>query len=284
MAFTAADVKKLRDETDAPMMECKTALTEANGDFTKAKEILREKGKAAAAKRADRVTKAGVVAIALSGDNKAVGAVIIECETDFVAKNPDFIAVANEIAKALTATDPGNDPLAVKVGSETIGSMIEGAIAKIRENIKVTRAVRKTTTGAFASYVHHDNTKGSIIELSGDASTLLEAGHKLAIQSVAFPPSFIRKDEIPADLIAKELEIETQRAINEGKNAEVAKNIAQGRINKEYYKAVVLLEQPFYADLAKNVGTYISEQAKAGNGSIDVKGFTLFAVGEAESE
>jgi len=282
MAFSAADVKKLRDETDAPMMECKAALTEADGDFAKAKDILREKGKAAAAKRADRVTKAGVVAIALSGDNKAAGAVVIECETDFVAKNPDFIEVANKIAEALVVSDPGSDPLSVKVGSETIGSMVEGAIAKIRENIKVTRAIRLTTAGVFAKYVHHDNTKGSIIELEGDATTILEAGHKLAIQAIAFPPAFVSKDQVPADVIAHELEVETQRAINEGKSAEIAKNIAQGRINKEYYKAVVLLEQPFYAELSKSAGDYVTEQAKAGNGTIGVKGYTLLAVGEGE--
>lgn len=282
MAFSAADVKKLRDETDAPMMECKAALTEADGDFAKAKDLLREKGKAAAAKRADRVTKAGVVAIALAGDNKAAGAVVIECETDFVAKNPDFIEVANQIAEALVVTDPGSDPLSVKVGSETIGSMVEGAIAKIRENIKVTRAIRLTTGGVFAKYVHHDNTKGSVIELEGDATTILEAGHKLAIQAIAFPPSFVSKDQVPADVVAHELEVETQRAINEGKSAEIAKNIAQGRINKEYYKAVVLLEQPFYAELSKSAGDYVAEQAKAGNGTIGVKGYTLLAVGEGE--
>lgn len=282
MAFSAADVKKLRDETDAPMMECKAALTEANGDFAKAKDILREKGKAAAAKRADRATKAGVVAIALSGDGKTAGAVVIECETDFVAKNPDFIAVANQIAEALLASDPGNDPLAVKVGNETIGSLVESAIAKIRENIKVTKAVRLTTDGIFAKYVHHDNTKGSIIELAGDASTIVDAGHKLAIQAIAFPPSYVSKDQVPADVIAHELEVETQRAINEGKSPEIAKNIAQGRINKEYYKAVVLLEQPFYAELSKSAGDFVAEQAKVGNGSINVKGFTLLAVGEGE--
>lgn len=282
MAFTAADVKKLRDETDAPMMECKAALTEANGDFAKAKDILREKGKAAAAKRADRATKAGVVAIALSGDSKTAGAAVLECETDFVAKNPDFIEVAGKIADALLATDPGDDPLAVKVGDGTIGSLVEGAIAKIRENIKVTKAVRLTTNGVFAKYVHHDNTKGAIIELEGDATTIADVGHKLAIQAIAFPPAYVTRDQVPADVIAHELELETQRAINEGKKPEIAKNIAQGRINKEYYKAVVLMEQPFYADLGKSAGDYVAEQAKAGNGTITVKGFTLLAVGEGE--
>lgn len=282
MAFTAADVKRLRDETDAPMMECKAALTEANGDFAKAKDILREKGKAAAAKRADRATKAGVVAIALSDDSKTAGAAVLECETDFVAKNPDFIEVAGKIAGALLDADPGDNPLAVKVGDETIGSLVEGAIAKIRENIKVTKAVRLTTTGVFAKYVHHDNTKGAIIELEGDASTIADVGHKLAIQAIAFPPAYVTKDQVPAEVIAHELEVETQRAINEGKKPEIAKNIAQGRINKEYYKAVVLMEQPFYADLGKSAGDYVAEQAKAGNGTITVKGFTLLAVGEGE--
>lgn len=280
MEFSAADVKKLRDETDAPLMECKAALQEAEGDYAKATAILREKGKLAAAKRAHRATNAGVVSFARSHDKKSVAGVVLESETDFVAKNEDFIAVAHEIAKALLAAEHGIDPLAAKAGSATVGALVEEAIAKIRENIRITKTARKTTTGSFETYVHHDRTKGSIVEIEGTATTLAEVGRKVAIQAVAFPPQFIQKDEVPADVIAKELEIETQRAINEGKTPEIAKNIAQGRINKEYYKSVVLLEQPFYADLSKSLAAFVDEQAKAGGGSISIKGFELFTVGE----
>jgi elongation factor Ts len=281
MEFSAGDVKKLRDETDAPLMECKAALKEAEGDYTRAKEILREKGKAAAAKRADRKTKAGVALLAVSDDHKTAGGVVLESETDFVAKNEEFIAIAQKIAEAFLATDPGSDPLAVKAGDTTVGGLVEEAIAKIRENIRVAKAVRLTTDASIATYIHHDKTKASAIELEGDAATLLEVGHKLAIQSVAFPPEFVDKAEIPQDYIDHQVQIETKRAIEEGKKEEIAKNIAVGRVNKEIIKNVVLLEQPFYADLGKSVADYVSEQAKAGNGSIKVRGFTLLTVGQS---
>lgn len=282
MAISAADVKKLRDETDAPLMECKAALTEAEGDYARAKEILREKGKAAAAKRADRQTKAGVALLVSSPDDKTVGGVVLESETDFVAKNDEFIAIAQKMAEAFLATDPGGDPLAVKVGGTTVGGLVEEAIAKIRENIRVTKAVRLTSSASIATYIHHDKTKAAAIELEGTASTLLEVGHKLAIQSVAYPPRFIEKSEVPQEFIDHEIQIETKRAIEEGKKEDIAKNIAIGRVNKEIIKHVVLLEQPFYADQNKTVADYLAEQAKAGNGTIKVKAFTLLTVGEGE--
>lgn len=276
MAYTAADVKRLRDETDAPMMECKGALEEAGGDFDKAKDILREKGKAAAAKRADRSTAAGVVAISANGDNTVVGGVVLECETDFVARNEDFIAFAQELADLFRDNDPGSDPYSVA----GVKDKVDGAVGKIRENIKITRAVRLTTSNAFAGYVHHNNMVAVVMEVSGSASNKAEIGRKLAIQAVAFPPAFITKDQIPADVIAKELEIETQRAMQEGKPENIAKNIAQGRINKEYMQKEVLLEQMFYADLSKKVADYVAEEGKSGGGDITVAGFTRLAVGE----
>ncbi len=276
--FTAQDVKRLRDETDAPMMECKKALEEADGDFDKAKAILREKGKAAAAKRAGRQTGEGVVAFALSEDKKTLGGVILECETDFVARNEDFVAMADELAKAYLTQDPGSDPLAVKVGDKTAAETIETAVGKIRENIKITRAIHATTSDSFATYVHHDRTKGVAVEVKGEANAS-EVGYKLAIQSVAFPPEFITRDEVPQDKVQAELEVETQRAINEGKTPDIAKNIAQGRINKEYYKRVVLLEQPFYLDPSKSVKDYMQE---AGGSSFSVGRVIRLSVGEGE--
>src|SRR5438128_1301573 len=130
MAFTPADVMRLREMTDAPMMECKAALTEADGDFEKAKEILREKGKSAVAKRADRTTSAGVVAFSTRHDHKVIGGVVLESETDFVARNEDFVAIAEEIAEIFMHHDPGNDPMAVKHGDKTVKDIVEQAVAK----------------------------------------------------------------------------------------------------------------------------------------------------------
>ena len=250
--YTAQDVKRLREDTDAPMMECKAALDEADGDFDRAKQLLREKGKAAAGKRAGRATSAGVVAMSVHHDHNIVGAVVLESETDFVARNEDFVTLAQELAEIFLHTEPGADPLAVKHGEKTVGEMIEGGVALFRENIKLAKALRITSDSQLCSYVHHDRTKGSIIELTGDAS-VREVGRSVAIQVVAFPPEVVSKEQLSKEMLDREIETETQRAINEGKPEAIAKNIAQGRVNKEFVNKAVLLEQPFYVDPSKSV-------------------------------
>jgi elongation factor Ts len=280
--YTAADVKRLREETDAPMMECKQALEEAEGNYERAKEILREKGKAAAAKRVDRATSEGVVAVATHHDHKSLGGVVLECETDFVARNEDFIAIAQELAEVFLHNDPGSNPLAIKHGDKTVGEIIEGTIGKIRENIRISKAVRIASSNRLASYVHHDRKKAVVVELAGDASNAMEAARAVAIQSVAFPPEFLTRDQVPKEFIEKEIATETQRAINEGKDEKIAQGIAQGRVNKEFMKRVVLLEQPFYKDQTKSVFDFLKEEAKNGGGTIDIVKVTRLAVGEGE--
>jgi elongation factor Ts len=267
--YTAADVKRLRDETDAPMMECKKALEEAGGDFEKAKNLLREAGKAAAAKRSGRATGAGVVAIAASDDGRTVGAVVLESETDFVAKNPDFIQIAQELAEMYRDSDPADNGGASAKAQE----VVEGAVAKIRENIKVARAIRLSSEKPLATYVHHDKTKGAIVEIEGEGG---DAARKVAIQVVSNPPLVVSKDQLPQDKLAQELDIETKRAMEEGKPENIAKNIAQGRVNKGFVKQAALLEQDFYADTSKTVAQFLSEEAKGAA----VRGFTYLAVGQ----
>lgn len=282
MAYSAADVKKLRDETDAPMMECKAALDEAEGDYERAKTILREKGKAAAAKRSDRSTAAGVVAVSAAADNKTVGAVVLESETDFVARNEGFVETAEQLAKIIAANDPAGDPLTISADGKTVGQIIEEAVAKFRENIKLTKAIRATTTdNEFATYVHHDRMKGMIVEVAGSGETAREAARQVAIQAVAHPPQFISRDQVPQDFIDQEIETETKRAINEGKPENIAKNIAQGRVNKEFMKSNVLLEQPFFRDGNISVGEFLKQEAgKNGGGAITIVNFIRLAVGE----
>ena len=264
--YTAADVKRLREETDAPMMECKMALEEADGNFDRAKEILREKGKAAAAKRVGRSTAAGVVAFAANGDSTVVGGVVVECETDFVARNADFVAIAQQIAEHVRDGADAETP-AVK-------ELVEGAVAKIREHIRVARAVRLNGEGRYLTYVHHDKTKGAAVEVTGDGHS--EELRKIAIQVVSNPPEVVKKDQLPQDKIDAEVEIEKRRAIEEGKPENIAENIAKGRVNKEYIKKAVLLEQPFYADQNKSVSQYLAESAK-GN---EVTNFVYLAIGQ----
>lgn len=262
--YTAADVKRLREETDAPMMECKTALDEADGDFDKAKQILREKGKAAAAKRADRSTSEGVVAVSAAEDGKTIGAVVVESETDFVARNADFIAMCVSMAEKVR--DGQGD-------EATLKTMAEEAVAKIRENIQVTNNLRLTGPDKAAYYVHHDRKSGAIVTYSGDVDA--EVVRQVAIHATAMRPQVVGKDELSQDMLDKEYEIQLTRALNEGKPQNIAENIAKGRVNKEYIKEAVLLEQGFYADTSKTVGQYLAESAKGAN----VTGMYLLAVG-----
>jgi elongation factor Ts len=279
MAISAADVKRLRDETDAPMMECKAALEEAGGDFEKAKAILREKGKAAATKRAGRGTSAGVVAIARSSNHRAIGAAVLECETDFVARNEEFVRVAQELAEVFLHNDPGSDPLAIRHGAKTVGDIVQESVSKFRENTRLGAALHLEGDNLYAGYVHHDKTKGAIVEMAGSGQEALDVGHKVAIQVVAFPPQAVRKEELSQERLQQELATEKQRAMNEGKPEEIAEKIAQGRVNKEFVSQVVLLEQGFYMDPSKTVSAYLSEQSKAAGSDLSVQAFWYLAVG-----
>lgn len=263
--YTAADVKKLRDETDAPMMECKAALEEADGDFTRAKEVLREKGKLAAGKRVGRATNAGVVAVATSADGSTISGIVLESETDFVAKNEGFLEIAQQIAEANLVE--GNDA--------KISELAQEATAKFRENSKVSKAVRFAVTGSASSYIHFDKTKGSIVLAEGSAP---EALRKIAVHIVSLPPLVVSKDQLSQEKLNHELEVEKQRAINEGKPENIAENIAKGRVNKEFIKNVVLLEQPIYFDQSKSVAQYLAEEAKG----VKVTEFVYLAVGQGE--
>lgn len=276
--INAADVKKLRDETDAPMMECKAALVEANGDIEKAKQILRETGKAAAAKRSGRSTSEGIAQFVVSADNKTAVGVVIESETDFVAKNDSFKALVAKIANGMLAA--GSTSTDTVIEGETVAALLEKAVAVIRENIVLKKAVLLTAgDGIIAVYNHHDAKKASAVEVSGNASNIKDAGFQVAIQTVAFPPSFLNKEDVPADVIENEIKIETERAINEGKPADIAAKAAQGRVNKEYYQSQVLLEQMMYTDPKKSVTNYLAEEGKVGGGPISVHKYVRLEVG-----
>ncbi len=258
--FTAQDVKRLREETDAPMGEVNAALKEADGDYARAKEILREKGKAAAAKRADRSTGAGSVAFATGADRTA--GVILESETDFVAINPEFVSLAEEAARTALA---GGD----------LAELEQGATAKFREKAQV--AKKAVLEGQVVTYVHHDKSKGAMVSYTGEADA--EAVRKVAIQAVAFPPAVLKKEDLSQEMLAKELELETKRAIDDGKPENIAKNIAQGRVNKEYVNKVVLLEQPFYLEPGKSTKQWLAENAKG----VELVAFEYFAAGQSAS-
>lgn len=287
MTVTAADVKKLRELTDAPIMECKQALVEAEGNVEKAVEILRKKGQAAAAKRAGRDTSEGVARAAVSSDGTKAAGIVVECETDFVANNADFRALVEELVQGLLSSfSPAAgevmelDSSAV-VNGKSLQTYMEEAVAKIRENIQLRKAVvaAAPAVGGLGIYNHHTGKAAALTLLSGTAGNMSETGLQVSIQSVAFPAAYLTRGEVPADEVEKQISIEVERAVNEGKTPEVARKVAEGRVQKEYFQSAVLLEQPFYLDPKKKTGDYVAEQAKAGGGTAEVAKVQLLKVG-----
>lgn len=277
MAISAQLVKQLRDETDAPIMEAKAALQEANGDFDKAKDILREKGKAAAQKRSGRSTSEGVSKVVVSGDGKSLVALVVECETDFVAKNEDFIKMVDNLANGMLAAGAAGPE--VQVDGRAVSDHIEEAVGKIRENIQLkTATFAAAGEGILVAYNHHDNKKSAYVNVSGEGEAAKELGFKMAVQVVALRPQFVNRDDVPAEFLEKEMEIQKQRAINEGKPAEVAEKIAQGRLNKEVLSQVVLMDQPFYADTKMSVSEWIAQNGEMKG--LKVNSFQFVGVGE----
>lgn len=260
--ITAAEVNKLRKSTGAGMMDCKKALVEAEGDFDKAIEILRKKGQKVAAKRGDREASEGL-AIAASVDNGTSGAIIVlNCETDFVAKNDDFgkfattilnVALANNISSVdeLTAASYDGNGL-------SIGEKITEQIGTIGEKIEISLFERIEAANVVA-YNHPGNQVASLVGLSIASDVAGTAGRDVAMQVAAMAPVGLNEADVPADVIAKEIEIGKDIAIQEGKPAELAEKIAKGKLNK-FFKENTLLNQAFIKDNKKSVSQYLGEQ------------------------
>ncbi len=282
MAFTAKDVQNLRERTGCGMMDCKKALTDANGDMEKAIELLREKGLAAAAKKSGRIAAEGLV-FAKVDPEKKVGVVIeVNSETDFVAKNADFQAFVETCADAVIDQDPADVDalLAASVGGATIADMLREKILVIGENLKVRRFARMQ--GDLVTYVHGGGRIGVMVQFKTDVAqnpAFAEYAKDIAMQVAAANPTYTTKEDVPADVIAKEKEILTVQAMNEGKPANIAEKMVMGRINK-FYKEVCLVEQPFVKDQDMSVAKYTETKAKEMGGSIEIVGFVRFEKGE----
>ena len=267
--ISAADVKRLRDLTSAGMMDSKKALEEADGDFDKAVEILRVKGTAKAAKRgAERTAGAGLVASA--------GHALVElnCETDFVAKGDDFVAAAQQIAQAADEAKAGDtDSLkAVKMGEATVGDAVEALAVKIGEKIELGRVAY--FDGQVATYMHRRAADlppavGVLVEFEGANE---EAARGAAMQIAAVRPQYVSRDEVPADIVAKEREIAEATAREEGKPEQALPKIIEGRLNG-FFKDVALLDQPSVQESKKSVKAVLDEAGVA------VKRFARFEVG-----
>jgi elongation factor Ts len=273
--ITASDVKKLRDLTSAGMMDCKKALTEADGDFDKAIEILRTKGQAKAQQRgAERTASNGLVATA--------GAALVElnCETDFVAKSDEFVATAQRIADAAAEAKPADlEALkAVSLGDSTVGETVANLAVKIGEKIELGRVA--VFDGPVATYMHRRASDlppavGVLVEYSA-ADTVADAAEVArgtAMQIAAMRPQYLSRDEVPADVVAKEREIAEATAREEGKPEQALPKIVEGRLNG-YYKTVALLDQPSVQDSKKSVKALLDAAG------VSVKRFARFEVGQ----
>ena len=269
-AITASMVAELRAKTDAPMMECKKALTEADGDMAKAEELLRVKLGTKAGKAASRVTAEGVVAASISGN---LGALIeVNSETDFVSKNDSFIAMANAAAKLVAEHNPANIEALGQLAYEqdgfgpTLEDVRVGLIGKIGENMSFRRFVRKA--GKVASYVHGTRI-GVLVEYTGDEA----AAKDVAMHVAAMKPVALASSEVPAELIEKERSVATAKAAESGKPADIAAKMIEGSVQK-YLKEVSLFNQPFVKNDKQSVEQMLKEKGTT------VTGFTLYVVGE----
>lgn len=267
--ITAAMVGELRAKTDAPMMECKKALTEAGGDADKAEEILRVKLGSKASKASSRITAEGVVATCIVG---GVGALVeVNCETDFVTKNDDFLALANICAKLVAEKNPADVAalLALPVDGKTLDEQRAALIGRIGENMSVRRFVRFNTTAKLTSYLHGTRI-GVMVEYDGADE---QVGKDVAMHIAAMKPVSLSADQVPADLIEKERSVASLKAAESGKPAEIVTKMVEGSVQK-FLKEVSLLNQTF----VKNDKQTVEQMLKATNTS--VKSFTMYIVGE----
>jgi elongation factor Ts len=278
-AITAAMVGELRGKTDAPMMECKKALTEADGDMARAEEILRVKLGGKASKASSRITAEGVVVAYIAG---GVGALLeINSETDFVAKNDDFLALANNAAKLVAENNPADVAalLALPLDGKTLDEVRAALIGKIGENMSIRRFQRFETTAKLASYLHNSRI-GVMVEFDGPDE---QVGKDIAMHIAAMKPVSLSSDQVPAELIEKERSVAALKAQEDADQAAAAGKPAQspeilakrleGSVQK-YLKEVSLLNQPF----VKNDKQTVEQTLKAANTT--VKAFTMYVVGE----
>ena len=289
MAFTATDVKKLREMTGCGMMDCKKALTEADGDMDKAVDILREKGLAASQKKASRIAAEGTVYALVEGNTGVV--IEVNAETDFVAKNAEFMAFVDTCAKTVIEKDPADVEALLACtasGSDmTVDAMLKEKILVIGENIKIRRFVKYD--GPVVTYVHGGGRIGVMVKF--DASEEIAAkpeftdfGKDVAMQIAAVNPKYLAPEDMPAEELEKEKAILMEQIHNDPKNAKkpakiIEEKILPGRVNK-LFEEICLVKQPFVKDGDINVETYVANTAKALGGDIKIVSYVRFEKGE----
>ena len=270
------DIKTLREQTGAGMLDCKKALEQNNGDMDKAADWLREQGIAKAAKKQSRIAAEGSVFL-YNHMNGKIGVMLeLNCESDFVAKNPKFAAIAEEVAKVIVKENPADvDALLACACSEgSVEDYLKSNIAVIGEKIAVRRFVRYESEGFLASYIHLGGKLGVMLDMAGEATDAAkETAHDITLQIAFTKPAYLTKDEVSTDTLEKEKAVLKQQAMNEGKPEAIAEKMVMGRI-KKFYDENCLIEQAFIKDDSKKIGDLVKSAGTA------ITKFAFFVMGE----
>lgn len=275
MAISAQAVKELRERTGAGMMDCKRALEETNGDMEKAIDLLRERGIAKAAKKAGRIAAEGLTSLAISGNTAAI--VEVNCETDFVAKNPEFQELVKDIAEHVVSQRPATVEAALeqpfKGNGEPLSKVISEKIATIGENISLRRLaiLEKSDNGVFGGYLHMGGKIGVLVVLEGSKDEAL--AKDLGMHAAASNPRFIDRSEVSQEEIEREREVLKNQALAEGKPENIVEKMVEGRLSK-YFEEYCFVEQPFVKDPDKKVSALLKDAGAT------LKAFVRFQVGE----
>ncbi len=282
MAISAKQVKELRDKTGAGMMDCKKALTEADGDFEKAVELLRKKGASVAAKRSERTANEGVVKTAVLDDGKTGVILEVNCETDFVASSDDFTKFAEDVLDTVVEKRPANieELMSLDKEGKLISDSLTEIMGKIGEKIEVSRFVLdEGKDNLFVDYIHHGAKLAVLVKSenvnSVDSSALSAILKDIAMQAAAMKPLYVSRDEVPQEDIEKEKEIYKEVAKKEGKPENILDKIAEGKLNK-YFQEICLLEQAFIKDNTKSVADVITDFNKENSSEVKLSKFYRF--------
>jgi elongation factor Ts len=283
--ITADQVKKLRDQTGAGMMECKGALTEANGDFEEANTILRKRGLASASKKAGRATSEGLIGNRLSADRSSGTLVEVNCESDFVARTPDFQKLVQDVLTEIDAAGGSASEEWLKDPNGAVQKLVAAGIAKMGENMAVPRFVRYAGQGYVGQYIHMGGKIGVQVELSGvtpaisgreELATLVK---EIAMQIAAASPAYASRSGVPADVLAKEKSIYRAQMESSGKPANVLEKIIEGKLGS-FYQQMVLTDQASIRDPKQSVAQVLADASKALGAPIAVTRFARLKVGQ----
>lgn len=280
--ITAKEVAELRDMTGCGLMDCKKALIEADGNRDEAVKILREKGQAKAVKKAGRIAAEGIVKTKVNGNKGVI--VEINCETDFAAKSDRFLEMVEVITDTILNSDAADvealGGITAAGTSMTVSEFLTEKIATIGENIKIRRFTRME--GVLVPYMHDGGRLGTLVKLATDKpddAEVLTCGKNVALQITAMNPQYVDKDAVPADVLANEKEVQMKLVEQEGKPANVAEKIVEGRMRK-FYEEVCLVDQKYFKDDSVSIGKYVDSVAKAQGASLKVESFVRYERGE----